>query len=766
MIAPSVDHVIIVLTICCALVLPEPSMASWRATVDSLYSSAEESFSASEYGAAAASYERVVEVVSANDGAAIGPYFAGLLARSRFLAARSHEERERWDEAIAAYTECLTELDVIADAVRTRLARCHREKREWEAAIVQLRRIIEDSAETTFDVAAIEALGDTYTSAEEHSKALQWYRTFLAKARSYDDRARAHYKIGLTYERGGDEDAAKGSFATAVNDFPRSRHSYTALKHARKISRAFTDRYHQGLVLYNRRHFRDSSEYFSYYLRHDREREFVGEATYFLGRGYQRTRRYSKAAARYDDVIELGETTEYYELAWLKLGYCLRASGGVDEGLATYDRFVAMHPESEIAPEAMWDKARLLEEEQRWAEAHVAYRDVSDRYPSSEFAGDALFRAGICLFKLGDYVAAERTFADLYLDSEGDEAARALFWGGKSRERVSRPGEALVRFAEAGEAARDSYYGRRSLAKLDGAPDGVASDAMRRDRSFVNAGGRNGRVRWDGETHDFATWLAEWYDRVYLPVERQALIDQLSRESEFVRADVLLALHMRREALAEFEALEDRVGRDPRMLDVLLNYYEDHGLNRRAIQMAERILALSPAESVSDAPVYLRKKICPRHFSEVVVPECLARGIDPDLFYSLMRQESLFEPEAVSWAGARGLAQIMPSTGKWVARRLGQRGFKVSQLLDADTSIRFGTYYLSTLIEDFEGDFIRALAAYNGGPDNTERWWGYGGTDDVDVFVEDIGFSETANYVRRVVRYYSIYSEIYGGDSG
>ena len=98
-------HATIVLLLGCTVALvacAEPSFASWRATVDSLYSSAEESFSASDYASAAASYDRVVEVVLANDGAAIGPYFAGLLARSRFLAGRSRERREEWDEAIAS----------------------------------------------------------------------------------------------------------------------------------------------------------------------------------------------------------------------------------------------------------------------------------------------------------------------------------------------------------------------------------------------------------------------------------------------------------------------------------------------------------------------------------------------------------------------------------------------------------------------------------------------------------------------------------------
>ncbi len=234
----------------------------------------------------------------------------------------------------------------------------------------------------------------------------------------------------------------------------------------------------------------------------------------------------------------------------------------------------------------------------------------------------------------------------------------------------------------------------------------------------------------------------------------------------FARADLFLALHMRDEALAELELVEDVLGSDPRMLDVLVNYYEKEGLHKRAIRIAERLLTISPAEQLSDAPIYLRKKVCPRHFSDIVIEECEESGLDPNLFFSLMRQESLFEPEAVSWAGAHGLSQIMPSTGRGIARRLGVRGFRTNHLLRPETNVRFGTYYLAGLIEDFDGDILRALAAYNGGPDNAERWWGYGGGRDSDVFVEDIGFSETNDYVRIVYRYYGIYREIYGTHEG
>jgi soluble lytic murein transglycosylase len=83
-------------------------------------------------------------------------------------------------------------------------------------------------------------------------------------------------------------------------------------------------------------------------------------------------------------------------------------------------------------------------------------------------------------------------------------------------------------------------------------------------------------------------------------------------------------------------------------------------------------------------------------------------------------------------------------------------------LFDPATNVRFGTEYFAMQLEEFDGDVVRSLAAYNGGADSAKRWWGYGGGRGADVFVEDIGYSETADYVRRVLLYSEFYRDLYG----
>jgi soluble lytic murein transglycosylase len=772
----------LLVVVCLVTALPATcARASWRARADSLFAEADARFERGDYTEAAEFFARTIDTVEASVGARPASYFVDLAARARFLMAQSHERLEEWEEALSAYSLCLDGLSEVEDLVRFRMAVCHAGADDNDLAMAELRIIIDDGVDTTYDPPAMLELARHYEDADDYDMALQWYRLYLTEAESYNERALAHYRMGRAFERRGDKEAAKRSYATAVNDFPRSRHSHDALKQARKISRSFTDRYHQGLVLYNRNLYGDSAEFFAYYLRHNDDDEFDHEANYFLGRSNQRLGNYRTAARKFEDATEFGPDAEYHDLAWSKLAYCRRASGRLEESLATYERFAAEHPEREAAPELLWEKARLLEEKQRWEEAGAEFRRIVGAYPGSDRAGDALFRAGLCLFKLEDHSGAQAVFEGILAGALGDtsggtpggdsgeDAARAHFWKAKCIEELAASSnaspEAVDAYARAVEAARDSYYGARARIRLRelGHAEAAAGGAARRHSgttSFVRP------AMWGGEALEFAAWLAEWYDQVYFQADRVELRQRIYSQPAFRRADVFLTLHLRSTALSELSTLEGSVGRDPRALDILVEYCERVGLHRRAILLAERILAISPAETLSDAPVYLQKRICPIHFSEIVERECAARSIDPNIEYSLIRQESLFEPEAVSWVGARGLSQIMPSTGRWAARRLGHRGFRNTHLFDPATNIRFGTEYLSVQLEEFNGDIVRALAAYNGGPEASERWWGYGGERDSDVFVEDIGYAQTFDYVRRVVRYSETYREIYSRDAG
>ena len=161
----------------------------------------------------------------------------------------------------------------------------------------------------------------------------------------------------------------------------------------------------------------------------------------------------------------------------------------------------------------------------------------------------------------------------------------------------------------------------------------------------------------------------------------------------------------------------------------------------------------------------------PREFWESLFPmrwekQLRARArphrLDPYLVAGLIRQESEFNPQARSRAGARGLMQIMPATGRRLARRLGVSGYSTHSLNSPDLSLRLGTRYLRDLFDQFENRTVPALAAYNAGEHRVEAWLASNGFNDPTEFVELIPFTETRGYVQAVIRNTAIYRELYG----
>jgi soluble lytic murein transglycosylase len=139
-------------------------------------------------------------------------------------------------------------------------------------------------------------------------------------------------------------------------------------------------------------------------------------------------------------------------------------------------------------------------------------------------------------------------------------------------------------------------------------------------------------------------------------------------------------------------------------------------------------------------------------------------GLPPQLTLSVIRTESAFQKDAISVSNARGLMRLLPSTAEKLAALLEEPAPRDEDLFGVTLNIRYGAYYLSLLTESF-GSVPMALAAYNGGPFNMESLIASRGPMPLDLFVETLPFSETSNYVRRVLENVFIYESAYLGEA-
>jgi soluble lytic murein transglycosylase len=174
----------------------------------------------------------------------------------------------------------------------------------------------------------------------------------------------------------------------------------------------------------------------------------------------------------------------------------------------------------------------------------------------------------------------------------------------------------------------------------------------------------------------------------------------------------------------------------------------------------------------SNSPEYLNLPVpaAPRKFWELLFPlpyradlvrDALERHLDPYLLAGLIRQESEFNPQALSSANAYGLTQIRPATGRHFARKAGVSRFTASVLYQPAANLKIGSSILRSMLDEQGGKVEQTLAAYNAGPLRVVEWMAWGAYREPAEFVESIPFTETRDYVQAVLRNAEMYRRLY-----
>ncbi len=415
-------------------------------------------------------------------------------------------------------------------------------------------------------------------------------------------------------------------------------------------------------------------------------------------------------------------------------------SGDIGAAIQGYRDFAAALPEDPRAPEALRRAAVLLD---RLGDVETAAQqriNLGRRYPALPLAQDAWFAGGLHLFASGQAAQARQVWEELAAAASGSAALRARYWAGRVALAVGDADAGRAALEQIIAAAPDSYPAARARAILN-----------RQENGSLPLNAPIGADDWRAVEE----WLAAWAG-----APPQDLPDP-ANDPVVQRALELDALNLRVEAMAEWSTALAARNDNPYALYLLGRYAHDHGAASVALRAANRLVRLAPGGDPAGAPLALRRLLYPVPFTPVVLARAREFGVDPALMFALLRQESAFDPAATSWAGARGLAQVMPATGQGIAQALGVSGFRETDLYRPDLSVRFGAYYMSRQLAAMNGSIEGALAAYNGGPGNARRWSGGAPITDPDLFTERIDFSETRNYVKSVIAQYDVYRRLY-----
>jgi len=592
-------------------------------------------------------------------------------------------------------------------------------------------------------------LAQTRADIGDYAGAISAYETIFTNTDNDYIKAQMDYLGGLAHQQVAQSELANEKFLHAVENYPLSYYSYLSLVELVAAGSPVSD-LDRGLVDYFAEQYDVALAAFDRYMQAGLDED--GTARYYRALTERQLQNYQNAVDGLSSFISDFPAHPKWVAAWEEKAYTQWFYMDNDQGAAqTYLDFVNAAPAQPEAADFLMSAARTLEREDRLEEAAATWQRVADEYPDNLQSSQALFLAGIVQYRLGSYDQALPTFQrSLLLATEKEEQARAYLWVGKTQEKLGDQTAMQAAWQQAQSIDPTGYYSERARELLIGrAP-------------FSPPAVYDINIDLEAERKDADAWMRIQFGMP--PGTDLNGLGSLAGDPRIVRGTEFWELGLYDQARLEFEDLREAVSGSPEGSYRLANYLLDLGLYRSAIFAARQVLTLAGLDEHStslNAPKYFNHVRYGTYYADLIVPEAEAQGFHPLFMFSVMRQESLFEGFVHSTAGARGLMQIIPSTGSSIANQLGwPTPYDEEDLYRPNVSVRLGTYYMASNRNLLGGDLYAMLAAYNGGPGNALAWKELGG-DDPDLQLEVIRFQETRNYIRFIYEIYTIYRSLY-----
>jgi soluble lytic murein transglycosylase len=416
------------------------------------------------------------------------------------------------------------------------------------------------------------------------------------------------------------------------------------------------------------------------------------------------------------------------------LGEVAWASDENEAFYRTVDQLRQLGPASPWLEAALLSVANLHLVHHEYDQALDAFRELQQRFPNGSRASYAHWKAAWLTLRMGRNDEAKKQFEEqISLYPNGNETSNALYWRARLAEEDNQFAMARAYYQKLSDRYRNYYYaelGRQRLQKLP-----VAADPP--------------------EAYPLLDHVPA------LEATKIVLTEPPADDLHLQKAELLGNGGLVDFAVREMQAASAADGGNWGPAETARLFMDTEHYDR-AIEVMKHSVPSYFAVDIPMLPREYWEALFPRAYWTDLKRYSLANGLDPYLVASLVRQESEFNPAAVSRANAVGLMQLLPRTGKNVAHEVKLRTYSPGQLYTAPVNLELGTRYFRGMVDKFGGSFEYALAAYNAGSDRVEEWLGQGKYRDAPEFVESIPFTETREYVQAIMRNASVYRQLYG----
>jgi soluble lytic murein transglycosylase len=713
------------------------------------YHLAEAYFLNRDYVTAAADWDAFITAYPQDD----------LLPQASLMAGRAYEATGDCAQAISYYQSYLASETMLADMVNEWIGDCQAGEQKLEEAIAAYRSALAVATEASVQAGLHEKVAENYIALGNPLSAVSEYDTILKIARVESYRAQIEYLAAQSLVSAGQTETAQVRYRRVVDTYPATEYAYLSLVELVNAG-VQVDEFQRGLVDYyaGANHpdaYGAAISAFDRYLAATPAPK-ADEALYRKAVAQRASDQPQAALATLETLITGHPKSTWLPQAWLEKATALAAMGSNDAAVKAYQDLAAFFPAHDLAPEGLWRAAKLREGAGAYTAAASLYMNLQTSFPGYTNAEEALWRAGLDYYRVKDEAKAIAAWQSLHTKyPKSAFETKVLYWLGKVGATPSKASEQGY-WDQLTSIYPANYYALR----VEQVRSGEAPTAARLNTAAVQP------PPWDKveASQEILSWLQGW-TRLPAGTDLLTLPITLTQQVDFRRGQALLAVGLRREALTAWDRVRAAAWDDPLSLARLALFFKEQGIFGLASRAASRLATLKPQGTIYNAPGTVQCLAYPLPYIDLLNSESQERGLDPLFLAALIRQESLFEPVAVSSAGARGLGQVMPGTGEGIARNLGMQDFVVDDLYRPIISIRFGAYYVSAQLNHFDKQLYVALAAYNGGPGNATHWLEAGGAD-LDFFVEVIGAQQSRTYLQRVYEQYVLYEKLYRTSQG
>ena len=635
----------------------------------------------------------------------------------------TYEKLRNRPKAVGHYARVASVSYPLADCAIYRLAQLYEDMKNRTRAIKWYTQLVQDYPTSFYLVKAKWALAQLHLEEKAYASA----KSLLVELVEAPRYAReASFALARCREELGDTTTAFNTYRELITENHAKSVARDSLGRLKRLMRAHktlkltpTDRLNCGLVSFSHKQWKTAVADLEL-IPKTVDMNLRAHTLYLIGRSYQGRKWYNTAIKKFNAVIALGDKNRYLTRATYQIAQCYRRKGHIRTAISKLENFVKSYAWSEWVDNALYDIAQLREKQGKSELALDAYARLIKVAPKSPYADVAAWRTGWQRFDERRYEESYNAFEGLKENFPGNRYAMgAHFWMAKIRERQNKPALARKLYKEVAEA-RYWYYSARAKAIL-----GVAMS----------------------ELEPKAVQDAE------LPV-RQACPEQVL---------LLMELRLYEDAIAQ---LNEHINTTPlserECFYNLVTCYEGLAMYDKARKVTERSLESPAFENATREDLEkLHQKLYPRYYAKTVEKYAKLYNVDTFLIAAMILEESRYNAAAVSWAGAIGLMQIMPPTGKELAQQLKIRRFRTSMLKQPDVNIQMGTKYIGYLNSLFNDNMMLVTGAYNGGPGRMKRWVASKNIADIDEFVEKITIRETRLHIKKVIDSYDHYIEIY-----